>query len=76
MITMPSHFGSNLLSHRKRLMNEVIKQINGFYNNSIYCTDTDSLYIHKKYWSDLIDKGFVGKSLGLGKKDYSNSGIF
>ena len=46
--TMTSHFGSHNLSHSKRLMNDVIKQKGGFYNNSIYYTDTDSLYIHKK----------------------------
>ena len=74
--TMPSHFGSYILSHSKRLMNSVIKQIDGFYNNNIYYTDTDSLYIHKKYWSTLVEKGFVGKTLGLGKNDYGNSGIF
>ena len=74
--TMPSHFGGYILSHSKRLMNNVINQINGFYNNNIYYTDTDSLYIHKKYWSNLIDNGFVGKSLGLGKNDYGDSGIF
>ena len=74
--TMPSHFGSYILSHSKRLMNNVINQIDGFYNNNIYYTDTDSLYIHKKYWSNLIDNGFVGKSLGLGKNDYGDSGIF
>ena len=50
-------------------MNNDIKQINGFCNNSFYYTDTDSLYIHKKYWSDLVDKGCVGKSLGLGIND-------
>ena len=70
--TMPSHFGSYILSHSKRLMNNVIKQINGFYNNNIYYTDTDSLYIHKKYWSNLVDNEFVGKSLGLGKNDYGD----
>ena len=74
--TMPSLFGSYILSHSKRLMNDVIKKIDGFYNNSIYYTDTDSLYIHKKYWSTLVEKGCVGKSLGLGKNDYGNSGIF
>ena len=47
--TMPSHFGSEMLSHSKRLMNDVINQIDGFYNSNIYYTDTDSLYIHKKY---------------------------
>ena len=74
--TMPSHFGSYILPHSKRLMNSVIKQIDGFYNNNIYYTDTDSLYIHKKYWSVLVDNEFVRKSLGLGKNDYGNSGFF
>ena len=57
-------------------MNEVINQIGGFFNNSVYYTDTDSLYIHKKYWSSLVDKGFVGKSLGVSENDYGNSGMF
>ena len=46
--TVPFHFGSCILSHSKRLMNDVIKQIGGFYNDSIYYTNTNSLYIHKK----------------------------
>ena len=71
--TMPSHFGSFILSHSKRLMNHVIKQRSGFFNSSIHYTDTDSLYIHKKNWSDLADIGFVGKSLG--KNNYGTSGI-
>ena len=33
------------------------------------------MYIHMKYWSNLVDIGFVSKSLGLGKNDYGNSGI-
>ena len=74
--TMPSHFGSYILSHSKKLMNDVIKPIGGFYYNNTYYTDTDSLYIHKKYWSVLVDNAFVGKTLGLGKNDYRNSGLF
>ena len=74
--TMPSHFGSNILSHSKRLGNNVFHEIHGFYSNNIYYGDTDSGYIHKKHWSTLIEKGFVGKSLGLGKNDYGHSGIF
>ena len=45
---MPSHFGSYILSHSKRLLNEVINQMGGFNNNTIYYTNMDSLYIHKK----------------------------
>ena len=76
MNTMPSHFDSYMLSHSKSLINEVINQIGGFYNNSIYYGDTDSVYIHKNSWDDLVDNGFVGKSLGLGENDCGNSGIF
>ena len=36
-------------------MNNFIREINGFYNNSIYYGDNDSLYIEKKYW-DVLDK--------------------
>ena len=74
--TMPSQFGSNVLSHSKRLMNDVFREIDGFYSNNIYYGDTDSGYIQKKHWSTLVEKGYVGKSLGLGKNDYGNSGIF
>ena len=74
--TMPSHFGSCVLSHSRRLMNNKIRQIGGFYKNSIYYTDTDSLYIHKTYWFSLVEKEFVGKFLGYGKNNYGSSGIF
>ena len=74
--TMPSHFGSFILFYSKRLMNEVFRVIDGFYSNCIYYGDTDSVYIHKKHWSTLVDKRIVGKSLGLGKNDYGISGIF
>ena len=74
--TMPSHFGSYILSHSKRLMNDVFREIDGFYSNNIYYGDTDSGYIHKQHWSTLVDKRYVGKSLGLGKNDYDDSGMF
>ena len=45
--TLPSHLGAFILSNSKRIMNNFIREINGFYNNSIYYTDTDSLYIEK-----------------------------
>ena len=74
--TMPSHFGSCILSHSKRLMNDVFNEIDAFYNNIVYYSDTDSGYIQKKYWNKLVEKGYVGKSLGQGKNDFGNSGIF
>ena len=72
----PSHFGNYILPHSQRLMSDVIQQKGGFYTISIYYTDTDSVYIHKKYWSHVVDNGFFGMSLGLGKFNYGTSGIF
>ena len=57
-------------------MNNFIRGINGFYNNSIYYTDTDSLYIEKKYWDVLYKANLVGKNLCQGKKVYKTGGIF
>ena len=44
---LPSHLGAFILSNSKRNMNNFIIEINGFYNNSIYYGDTDSLYMEK-----------------------------
>ena len=74
--TLPSLLGAFILSNSKRIMNNFIREINGFYNNSIYYEDTDSLYIEKKYW-DVLDKAnLVGKNLCQGKNDYKTGGIF
>ena len=44
-------------------MNNFIRELNGFYINSIYDGDTDSLYIEKKYWNVLYKANLVGKNL-------------
>ena len=74
--TMQSHFGSYFLSHSKILMNDVFREIDGFYIINVYYGDTESSYLHKKHWSTLVEKGFVGKFLGLGNNDYGISGNF
>ena len=57
-------------------MNNFIREINGFYENNIYYTDTDSLYIEKKYW-DVLDKAnLVGEELCQGKNDHQTGSIF
>ena len=73
---MRCHLGSQILAHSKRLMNNVIREIDGCYSKNIYYGDTDSAHIHEKHWSTLIEKGFVGKSLGLVKNKYGDAGIF
>ena len=47
--TRPAVLGAFILNNSKRIMNNFIREINGFYNNSKYYGDTDSLYIEKKY---------------------------
>ena len=74
--TLPAVLGAFILSNSKRIMNNYIREINGFYNNSLYYGATDSLYIEKKYW-DVLDKAnLVGEDLCQGKNDYKTGGIF
>ena len=47
--TLPSHLGAFILSNSKRIMNNFMRENNGFYINSIYYGDTDRVYIEKKY---------------------------
>ena len=74
--TLPAVLGAFILSNNRRIMNKIITEINGFYNNNIYYTGTDSLYIEKKYW-DVFDKAnLIGKDLCQGRNDYESGGIF
>ena len=74
--TLPAVLGSLILAIGRRIMNKFIREINGFYENYIYYTDTDSLYLEKKYW-DVLDKAnLVGDDLCQRKNDYKTSGIF
>ena len=73
--TMPLHLGAFVLSNSKRIMNNFIHAINGFYTNDVYYTDTDSLYIENKHWDKLEKAKLVGKDLLQGKNDYKDGGI-
>ena len=46
--TLTAVLGVYILSNSKRIMNNFTREINGFYNNSIYYGDTDTLYTQKK----------------------------
>ena len=41
--SMPLHLDAFILSNSKRIMNNFIHEIGGFYTNDVYYTDTDSL---------------------------------
>ena len=73
---LPSHLGAFILSNSKRIMNDFLREINGFYNNCIFYSDTYSLYIEENNW-DVLDKAkIVGSNLYQGKNDYNSGGIF
>ena len=74
--TMPLHLGAFVLSNSKRIMNNFIHAINGFYTNEVYYTDTDAIYVESKHWDKLDKAGLVGKNLLQGKNDYKDGGIF
>ena len=74
--TLPAQLGAFFSSNSKRIMNEFIREIKGFYNNSIYYGDTDSLLLEKKFW-DVLDKAnLVGKNLCQRKNDYDGGPFF
>ena len=74
--TMPLHLGAFVLSNSKRIMNNFIQAIIGFYTNDLYYNDTDSLYIENKHWEKLEKVGLVGKNVLQGKNDYKDGGLF
>ena len=65
-----------ILSNSKRIMNNFIHAIDGFYSNDVYYTDTDSIYIENNHWDKLNKAGLVGKNLLQGKNDNKDGGIF
>ena len=74
--TLPSHLGSFILSISKRNMNNFIREIRGFFNSSIHCGDTGSLYIEKKYWYKLDKANLFREDLWQAKKDLKSGGTF
>ena len=45
--TSLSHLGAFNFSNSKLIMNNFIREVNGFYNKNVNSTDTDGLYIEK-----------------------------
>ena len=74
--TLPLQLAVFILSNSKRIMNNFLHTIDGFYTNDVYYTDTVSLYIENKHWDKSNRAGLVGKNLLQGKNDYKDGGIF
>ena len=50
--------------------------MNGFYNNSTFYGNTDSLNFEKKYWDVLDNSSLVGSILCRSGNNYKCGGIF
>ena len=73
---LPGHLGAFILGNSKRIMNNFIREINGFCNIAIYYGDTDSLYIEKKHRDNLCKANLFGEELCQTNYDYKTGGIF
>ena len=74
--TLPSHLVTFFSNNSKGIMDHFIRDVNGFYNNSLCYGDTDSMYNGMRYWSVLDKTKLVAKELCQGKNDYKSGGIF
>ena len=74
--TLPLQLAVFVLSNSKRITNNFIHAIDGFYSNDVYYTDIDSLLIENKHWDKLNKAGLVGENSLQGKNDYKDGGIF
>ena len=70
------HLSAFVLSNSKRIMNNFIHAINGFYTNDLYNEDIDSMYTDNKHWQKLDETGLVGKKRLQGENDYKDGGIW
>ena len=68
--TSPAVLGAFVLSNRRRNTNKFIREKNELSRNNIYYTDTNRLYIEKKYWDVLVKKRLLLEILCQGKNDY------
>ena len=74
--TLPLHLAVFILSNSKRIMNNFIHAIDGFYSNDVFYIDCVSLHIENNHWNKLKEKNLGGKNLCQGKNDYIDGGIF
>ena len=73
--SQPCQLGSPILSHSKRIKNDVILAIDGFINKKIYYTDTYSVYIHNNDYEILKTNLLFGRNLYQSKDHYGKGGI-
>ena len=73
---LPAHLCAFILCSSSRSMIILFGKIDGLYTKTIYCSDTDSLYIERKYWDVLDRSELVEVGLCQGQNDCELVGIF
>ena len=74
--TLPLQLAVFMSSNSKKIMNNFVDAIDGYYTNDNYYTDCDSIFLENKHLDKLDKAGLLGKNLLQGKNDYKDGGIF
>ena len=74
-ISQPCCLGAFIISHSKRLMNDVVIALDGYKNYNKNYSDTDSKYIHKNHYDIVKGQRLLGKDILQSKNNYWNAGI-
>ena len=74
--TLPLQIAVFILSNSKRIMNNFLHAVDGFYTNDVYYTDTEAMYIESKHRDKLNKASLVVRIILQGKNDYGDGGIF
>ena len=73
---MPVHLGSFILCNSSRITYNFIREIDGSKTNTVFYTDTDTLFSQTKLWDVFDTSVLIGESLFPGRNDYKNGGFF
>ena len=73
--TLPEVLGAFILGNNRRIIDKFIREKKRFFKINIFYTDSDSLYIEKKYW-DVLNKANLVEELCRRKIDYTTGSIF
>ena len=65
--TMPLQLSAFVLSNSKRIVNNFVHAIDGFFTDDLYYEYTDSVYIGNKQWAKLDKASLIGKNRLQGK---------
>ena len=71
---LPCHVGSYISAHSIRLLNNNIREMDGFYSNNCFYLDTHKAYTLKKESSTLVDPSELVEMITVNRV-YSKHGL-